>query len=363
MKIAATLFLMLFACFKLSANTGSDSSKNIALKNKADSLRAFNSFNANQTLQLTGTQNHTYCIRLMTFNDLPDSLKFNGSKKLFAINDNTESLRALLIPSHADSLKSKQADSLRIVQAAHVDSVKKNIKDMNIDELKQQLKANNYELLKGPLYTEISLRYLNYDTLSNKKQKSQYQNEALSYTMLALHQYSIYDDTLGLRLCFDNLTKVYFAQKKYTQAKWFILQSNNLSRLKNDVPNIISSLITLSAIKSDIEDYTLAMSDLNEALKLSITHHYPKIESEVLKNYAMLYNRVKNYPKEAVMLKKRDSLNESIRKDERARLMASMNAQALIQKRKLDSLQKKKVYTYNIRKSYKNNSAKKIVSL
>jgi hypothetical protein len=63
------------------------------------------------------------------------------------------------------------------------------------------------------------------------------------------------------------------------------------------------------------------------------------------------------------MLKKRDSLNESIRKDERARLMASMNAQALVQKRKLDSLQKKKVYTYNIRKSYKNSSARKIVSL
>ncbi|TWI98103.1 hypothetical protein JN11_03182 [Mucilaginibacter frigoritolerans] len=363
MKIAATLFIMLFACFKLSASTCSDTSKTVSSKNKTDSLRAFTDFKANQTYQLARTENHVYSVRLLAFNNLPDSLKFTGNKKLFAMTDNTESLRALLILSHADSLKLKQADSLRIVEAVHVDSVKKNIKVMGIDELKQQLKANKYELLKGPLYTEISLRYLNYDTLSNKKQKSLYQNEAISYTMLALHQYSIYDDTLGLRLCFDNLTKVYFAQKKYTQAKWFILQSNNLSRLKNDVPNIIASLITLSAIKSDIEDYTLAMSDLNEALQLSITHHYPKIESEVLKNYAMLYNRVKNYPKEAMMLKKRDSLNESIRRDERAKLIASMNAQAFIQKRKLDSLQKKKVYTYNIRKSYKNSSAKKITSL
>jgi len=363
MKIATILFIIVFAGFKLSASTGSDTSKNGASKNKEDSLRAFNNFQQNQSYQLAETESHTYSIRLSTFNNLPDSMKFIGNKKLFAMTDNTESLKALLILSHADSLKLKQADSLRIVEAAHVDSVKKNIKSMGIEQLKQQLKANKYELLKGPLFTEISLRYLNYDTLSNKKQKLQYQNEAISYAMLALHQYSIYDDTLGLRLCFDNLTKAYYAQKKYTQAKWFILQSNNLSRLKNDVPNIIASLITLSAIKSDIGDYTLAMSDLNEALQLSITHHYPKIELEVLKNYAMLYNRVKNYPKEAMVLKRRDSLNDSIRKDERAKLMASMNAQALIQKRKLDSLQKKKVYTYNIRKSYKNGSAKKIASL
>ena len=84
------------------------------------------------------------------------------------------------------------------------------------------------------------------------------------------------------------------------------------------------------------------------------------MESQVLKNYALLYARLKNYPKEALMLKKRDSIEESILKNEEDQL----TTQRTVQKRKLDSLQnKKKVYTSNIRKPYKNNSPKKIASL
>jgi len=60
------------------------------------------------------------------------------------------------------------------------------------------------------------------------------------------------------------------------------------------------------------------------------------------------------------MLKKRDSIEESILKNEEDQL----TTQRTVQKRKLDSLQnKKKVYTSNIRKPYKNNSPKKIASL
>ena len=106
------------------------------------------------------------------------------------------------------------------------------------------------------------------------------------------------------------------------------------------------------------------MRDLNEALQLSITNHYQKTELDVLKNYALLYSRLKNYPKEAQILKKRDSIEESIKKVEEARLMAAVNVRALLLKKKLDSLQsKKKVYTSNIRKLYKNNSSGKIALL
>ena len=98
------------------------------------------------------------------------------------------------------------------------------------------------------------------------------------------------------------------------------------------------------------------MQDLNEALQLSINIRSPKTESQVLKNYALLYSKLKNYPKEAMVLKRRDSLEENMRKAEEAQLA--------LQKKKLDSLQnKKKVYTSNTRKFYKNNSSKKIASL
>ena len=164
--------------------------------------------------------------------------------------------------------------------------------------------------------------------------------------MKALHHYSYYNDTVGLRTCFDYLARVYMAQKKYSQAKWFILQSNTLSRAKKDVVNIIASLVTLSTIKSEQNDYTLAMRDLNEALQLSENNHYPKIELNVLKNFALLYSRLKNYDKEAIVLKKRDSLEDNIRKDEEARLMASLNLKDSTEKRKTDSVQTKKKSLY-----------------
>ena len=137
-----------------------------------------------------------------------------------------------------------------------------------VDTLKQQLTTTS-DSLKGALYTQIAAQYMRYDTVSNKKAKLSFQNEALSNTLKALHYYSKYDDTIGLRTCFNNLAIVYRDQKKYSQAKWFILQSNTLSRVKNDVPNIISSLLVLASVKTDIQDYSLAMQDLNEALTLS----------------------------------------------------------------------------------------------
>jgi hypothetical protein len=78
----------------------------------------------------------------------------------------------------------------------------------------------------------------------------------------------------------------------------------------------------------------------------------------------MLYSRMKNYPKEALILKKRDSLEEGMRKTEEAKLLAKVNEQHAQQVKKLDSLQsKKKVYTYNIKKPYKGSSNKKTVLL
>jgi len=301
--------------------------------------------------------NYSAVIRTQDSLELIDATHLMDSLAQVAKVNLQDSLRSAAVIRHLDSLRSPQ-------YAHFIDSMKRRLKSMSLDTLRQQAKANQYELLIAPIYSQIALRYLDYDTISNKKKRLSYQNEALNYTMKALHSYSMYNDTAGLRDCFDNLAKVYFAQKKYPQAKWFILQSNTLSRIKKDTANIITSLLTLSSIKSDIQDYSLAMKDLNEALLLSITSHNKKIELDVLKNFALLYSRTKNYPKEALVLKKRDSLENNIRKEEEARMLARVTAQHARQVKRLDSLQsKKKVYTYNIKKPYKGNSTKKIVLL
>jgi tetratricopeptide (TPR) repeat protein len=226
----------------------------------------------------------------------------------------------------------------------------------NIDSLKFHLQLIANDSLKSGIYSQIAAQYLKYDTIPNRSVKKMYQNNALNYTYLALHVYSKYNDTVGLRNCFNNLAKVYRSQKKYSQAKWFILQSNTLSRVKKDVPNITASLIELAAIKMDIKDYSLAMTDLNEALKLSTTSRDPRAESRVQEKYALLYSHLKNYTKEAIAMKRHDFIEDSIKKGEEALLIAKLNAK--------DSVQtKKKLNTVPAKKTYKPNYSKRIASL
>lgn len=232
------------------------------------------------------------------------------------------------------------------------------LKINNLDSLKQQLKITKSDTVKALLYTRIALKYMDYDTLADANKQLRYQNSAISYTLLAIHEYSTYNDSVGLRDSYTNLSKVYYSQKKYTEAKWFILQSNTMSRARNDTPHIISSLLTLATIKSDIKDYTLAMGDLNEALQLSINNRTPKTEVDVLKSYALLYSTLQDYPKEEAVLKKRDSLIDSIHKAEVAQL-----AKAAALKKKQDTLAKKKQYLAGLKKSSKGSSTQKVASL
>jgi hypothetical protein len=106
----------------------------------------------------------------------------------------------------------------------------------------------------------------------------------------------------------------------------------------------------------EIKDYSLAMSDLNEALKLSAAHHYARAESSVQESYALLYSHLKNYTKEAIALKRHNFIDDSIRKAEEAQLIAKLNVQ--------DSVQtKKKLSTASYKRAYKTNSPKRIASI
>jgi len=337
-----------------------DGIKLSALVNNSDSLRLLATVLPQDIIRLSSRVN-TGNFRLAL------SILPMDSTKLPLPENNNDSFNQLSSITQLDSLKSLmylsviQHDSLKEqIKRNYQLNVARVLRFNDIDSLKLQVKLTANDTLKALIFTRIATIYSNYDTISAKKKQLTYQNEAINYTLLAIQRYAAYNDTAGLRLSFDNLAKVYLAQKKYSQAKWFILQSNTLSRAKSDMPNIIASLLTLSLVKIDIKDYSLAMRDLNEAMQISLTTHSQKAELEILRNYALLYHKLKNYPKEAMALKKRDSLEDSIRKDEEDKLVA----QNVLQKKKLDSLQnKKKVYSSNLRKLYKNNSSKKTVTL
>ncbi len=227
--------------------------------------------------------------------------------------------------------------------------------ESRVAELKMQLDSTQNDSVKAILYTEIAAQYFNYDSLASKKVRLTYQNEVLNYTYKALHLFSRYSDTVGLRICFDNLATVYHSQKKFPQAKWFIIQSNSLSRAMHDDANIIRSLIKLAAIKMDIKDYSLAMRDLNEALKISVANHDPRTESTVQLNYALLYNRMKNPKKGAIAMDRHNFIDDSLRKAELAMMVKEAVVDSVVIKKKLQPKLTKK--------TPRPDSSKKIASL
>jgi len=68
---------------------------------------------------------------------------------------------------------------------------------------------------------------------------------------------------------FSELAKLYIQQNRYSEAKWYLLQSNIISRQQNDDKHTIANLIDLATIKSDLGDFQQAQQDLTEALELA----------------------------------------------------------------------------------------------
>jgi tetratricopeptide (TPR) repeat protein len=365
MKVVFTRLLFILITLNLSvAVAQQDTNRVMASMARIDSPKMAESPAFNKpTPQLPVFVKYTENVNLANLNRTADSIRMEDSVAEFS------HLRMLAGIRSTDSanvrMLARQIDTIKSPQYIHaLDSMKQRFTTLPTDSLKLLLKPSENKLYKGPIYTAIASRYFDYDTLSNKQVRSNHQTQALNYTMQALHQYSLYNDTSGMRITFDALAKIYVAQRKYSQAKWFILQSNTLSRVKNDVPNTIASLVALASVKSEIKDYDLAMRDLNEALQLSQTNHMQKTEAEVLRNFGMLYSRLKNYDKEAVVLKKRDSIEASIQKAQDAAALAKLKTQDSIKTKQVAALAlKKKADTSGMKKSFKSNSAKRIASL
>ncbi|GAA4912709.1 hypothetical protein [Mucilaginibacter defluvii] len=173
--------------------------------------------------------------------------------------------------------------SLFIAYTVHAD---------DLDSLRRKLKKTTVDSLRAPIHIKLVNVYMHYDTVSNPMKKAMYQNEAQINCFQALHLYSGISDTTGMRISFDKLSQLFYKQKKYSQAKWYALQSNNLSRIKNDVPNIIVSLQHLAAIKTDIKEYKLAERDLKEALYWSEQQKSATASASIKKDYAKLNKKL-----------------------------------------------------------------------
>jgi hypothetical protein len=71
---------------------------------------------------------------------------------------------------------------------------------------------------------------------------------------------------------FSDLAQMYLKQNRLSEAKWYLLQSLQISRQQNDDRHTINNLMGLATVKAGYGDYTQAMQDLDEARNMATSH-------------------------------------------------------------------------------------------
>jgi hypothetical protein len=69
---------------------------------------------------------------------------------------------------------------------------------------------------------------------------------------------------------FSDLAVLYLKQNRFSEAKWYLLQSNTIARQAENTRHILDNLLLLADIKNKIGEVPLALIDLQEARNLSM---------------------------------------------------------------------------------------------
>lgn len=68
---------------------------------------------------------------------------------------------------------------------------------------------------------------------------------------------------------FTDLAVLYLKQNRFSEAKWYLLQSNNIAKQAGNARHVLDNLYLLADIKTSIGELPLAMTDLQEAHDLA----------------------------------------------------------------------------------------------
>ncbi|MDR3696155.1 hypothetical protein [Mucilaginibacter sp.] len=138
--------------------------------------------------------------------------------------------------------------------------------------LKKKATRTPYEDLSGGRYiVRLTAEKAPHPKISPELiDRSEYSLEASESVVMQLAQHNmrfrIYNDA---SYNFSDLARLYVKQNRLSEAKWFLLQSNNIARQENDDKHTIENLIELASIKATMGDVLLAQQDLAEAHDLA----------------------------------------------------------------------------------------------
>lgn len=165
------------------------------------------------------------------------------------------------------------------------------------DELPLALKFNELvkeESLVTKNYRQLGDVYLNLASIWTAQQKYKEAEAIIMTKALPLFAYKIHDK-VGLMRSFDQLAEIFQLQKRFSEAKWFYIQSNTVARKLNHSTGIVNSLVSLGHVKMSIGDHQLALIDLREAEQLSISNKYRfklvEIKGDLSKVYTAMGNK------------------------------------------------------------------------
>jgi len=87
---------------------------------------------------------------------------------------------------------------------------------------------------------------------------------------------------------FNTLIALYIEEQRYSEAKWYYLQINNLAHQQNDDNNVIASLVGLGMVKCEIGEFVQAKDDLTSAMDFAASRGRQGDVAEIKKKLAVV---------------------------------------------------------------------------
>lgn len=138
-------------------------------------------------------------------------------------------------------------------------SFKKHVRYLAITELHN----NSIKNLPGISFSKASIPKFNFT-------QSDYNIELTEAAIMKVAQHNMrFRIYYVASYNFSDLAKLYIKQNRFSEAMWFLLQSNNISRQQNDDRHTIANLMDLAMVKANMGDPLHAQQDLAEAQQLA----------------------------------------------------------------------------------------------
>lgn len=116
---------------------------------------------------------------------------------------------------------------------------------------------------------------------------------------------------IGRMSCFQSLADMYFHQSRYSEAKWFYIQSKIMAVKLSDNQALISSLAGLGKVKHALGDYADALLDYKKAEELALKNNYLAKLVEINGDLGETYSQLGDYPAAGAALDKYSIFRET----------------------------------------------------